>query len=83
MCISLDLVRIWPNKVYVDGIYHHTRPSRILCMISKYIYLEYMVILILYATIIVLKNMFFFEKNFIVKIWSILILVCQHTQIDK
>ena len=57
-------------------------------MISLYVYFEYMVILILYATIIVLynilKNMCSFEKkNHIVKIWSILILVCQHTQTDK
>ena len=51
-----------------------------------YVYLEYMVILILYATIIVLynilKNMCSL-KNHIVKIWSILILVSQHTQTDK
>jgi hypothetical protein len=24
MCISLDLGRMWPNEVYVDGVYHHT-----------------------------------------------------------
>ena len=56
MCISLDLERIWPDEVYVDGVYHHTRPSRVLCITSMYVYLEYMVILILYATIIVLYN---------------------------
>ena len=50
MCISLDLRRIWPDEVYVDGVYYHTRPSRVLCMTSMYVYLEYMVILILYAT---------------------------------
>ena len=55
---------------------------------SMYVYLDYMIILILYATIIVLynilKNMCSFEKQIhIVKIWSILILVCQHTQTDK
>ena len=88
MCISLDLGCIWPDEVYVDEVYHHTRPSRILCMTSMYVYLEYMVILILYATIIVLynilKNMCSFEFFFhIVKIWSILILVCQHTQANK
>ena len=86
MYISLDLGCIWPDEVYVDGVYHHTRPSRVLCMTSMYVYLEYMVILILYVTIIVLynilKNMCSL-KNHIVKIWSILILVCQHTQIDK
>ena len=87
MCISLDLGRIWPDKVCVDGVYHHTRPSRVLCMTSMYVYLVYMVILILYATIIVLynilKNMCSFDFFYIVKIWSILILVCQRTKIDK
>ena len=66
MCIYLDLGRIWPDEVYVDGVYHHTRPSRVLCMSSMQVYLEYMVILILYITVIVLnnilKNMGSFEK---------------------
>ena len=87
MCISLDLGRIWTDKVYIDGVYHHTRPSRILCMTSMYVYLEYMVILILYATIIVLYNILkicaLLKKIHIVKIWSILILVCQRIQTDK
>ena len=87
MCISLDLWRIWPDEVYVDGIYHHTRPSIVLCMTNMYVYLEYMVILILYVIIVVLyiilKNMCSFEFFHIVKIWSILILVSQHTQTDK
>jgi hypothetical protein len=56
MCIYLDLGRIWPYKVYVDRVYHHTRPSKILRMSSIRAYLEYMVILILYATVIVLNN---------------------------
>ena len=56
MYISLDLGRIWSNEVYVDGVYYHIRPSRVLCMTIMYVYLEYMVILILYATIIVLYN---------------------------
>ena len=56
MCISLDLGRIWPDEVYVDRVYHHTILSRVPCMTSMYVYLEYMVILILYATIIVLYN---------------------------
>jgi len=56
MCISLDLRRIWPDEVYVDGVYHRTKPSVVLCKISMYVYLEYMVIFILYATIIVLYN---------------------------
>ena len=68
MCISLNLGRIWPDEVYVDEVYHHTRPFMVLCMISMYVYLKYMVILILYATIIVLynilKNMCSFEKKF-------------------
>ena len=68
MCISLDLERVWLDEVYVDGVYHHTRPSRVLCMISMYVYLKYMVILILCATIIILynilKNMCSFEKKF-------------------
>ena len=59
MCISLDLGRIWPGEVYVDGVYHRTRPSRVLCMTSMYVYLEYIVILILYA----IKNMCSFEKK--------------------
>ena len=56
MCISLDLGHIWPDEAYVDGVYHHTIPSRVICMTSMYVYLEYMVILILYATTIVLYN---------------------------
>ena len=67
MCISLDLGRILHDEVYVDGVYHHTRPSRVLYMTSMYVYLEYMVILILYATFVVLynilKNMCSFEKK--------------------
>jgi hypothetical protein len=66
MCIFLDLGHIWLNEEYVDGVYHHTRPSRVLCISSMQVYLEYMVILILYTTVIVLnnilKNMGSFEK---------------------
>ena len=54
MCISLDLVRIWSDKVYVDGVFDHTKLSRVVCMSSMQIYIEYMVILILYTTVIVL-----------------------------
>ena len=68
MCISLHLGCIWPDEVYVDGVYNHTRPSRVLCMSSMQVYLEYMVILILYTIVIllnnILKNMGSFEKNF-------------------
>ena len=49
ICISLNLERIWPDEVYVDRVYHRTRLSRVLCMTSMYVYLEYMVILILYT----------------------------------
>ena len=56
ICISLDLGRIWPDEVYIDGVYHHIRPSKVLCMTSIYVYLEYIVIIILYVTIIVLYN---------------------------
>jgi hypothetical protein len=56
MCICLDLGHIWPDEMYVDGVYNHTRPSRVLCMSSVQVYLEYMVILILYTTVIVLNN---------------------------
>ena len=66
MFISQDLGYIWPDKVYVYGVYNHTRPSRVLCMSSMQVYLEYMVILTLYTTVIVLnnilKNMGSFEK---------------------
>ena len=50
MCISLNLGRTWPDEVYVDGVYHHTRPSRILymkvCMYtySIWLYLFYMLL---------------------------------------
>ena len=58
MCISLDLGRIWPDEMYVDEVYHHTRPSRVLCMTNMYVYLECTIILILYTIIIVLYNIF-------------------------
>jgi hypothetical protein len=53
MCISLDLWRIWPDKVYVDGVYDHAKLSRVVCMSSMQVYKEYMVILILYNTTVV------------------------------
>jgi hypothetical protein len=53
MCIFLDLGRIWPDEVYTDGVYDHTKPSRIVCMSSIQVYIEYMVILILYSTAVV------------------------------
>ena len=40
MCISLDLGRIWPDEVYVNRVYHHTRPSKVQCMTSMYVYIR-------------------------------------------
>ena len=54
MCISLDLRCLWPNKVCVDEAYDHTKPSRVICISNMQVYIEYMVILILYTTVIVL-----------------------------
>ena len=53
MYISLDLWYIWPNEIYVDRVYDHTKPSRVVCMSSMQVYIEYMVILILYSTVVV------------------------------
>jgi hypothetical protein len=53
--ISLDLRCIWPDEVYVDEVYDHTKPSMVVCMSSMQVYIEYMIILILYTTIIVLE----------------------------
>jgi hypothetical protein len=55
MCIFLDLECIWPDEVYVDEVYDHTRPSIVVYMTSMQVYIEYMVILILYTTVIVLR----------------------------
>jgi len=53
MCISLDLGCIWPDEVCIDEVYYHTRPSRVVCMPSIHVYIEYMIILILYTTVII------------------------------
>jgi len=53
MCISLDLGRKWPDEVYVDEVYDHTKPSKIVCMLSIHAYIEYVVILIIYTTIVI------------------------------
>jgi hypothetical protein len=53
MFISLDLEYIWPNEVYVHEVYDHTRPSMVVCMSTMQVYVEYMVILILYTTVVV------------------------------
>jgi hypothetical protein len=55
MALSLDLRCIWPDEVYVDEVYDRTRPSMIVCVSSMQVYIEYMVILILYTTVIVLE----------------------------
>jgi hypothetical protein len=47
MCISLDLKRIWPDEVYVDEVYDHTKPCKVVYMLSMHAYIEYMVILII------------------------------------
>jgi len=54
MHISLDLGYIWLDEVYVDEVYDHTRPSKVICKSSIQVYIEYMVILILYTAVIVL-----------------------------
>jgi hypothetical protein len=50
--ISRFRVYIWPDEVYVDEIYDHTRPSTVVYMSSMQVYVEYMVILIIYIYIL-------------------------------
>ena len=38
MCISLDLGHIWPDEVYVDGVYHHTMYDKYGCILRVYCY---------------------------------------------
>ena len=38
--------------MYIDKVYDHTRPSRVICMLSMHIYIEYMVILIVYNIVV-------------------------------
>jgi hypothetical protein len=52
MCISLDLERIWLDEVYVDEVYNHTKPSKVVCMLSMHAYIEYVIILIIYTTVV-------------------------------
>jgi len=52
MCISLDLGRIWPDEVYVDEVYDHTKLSKVACMLSMHAYIEYVVILNIYTTVV-------------------------------
>jgi hypothetical protein len=47
--------RFWgicPDEVYVDVVYEHTKPSRVVCMSSMQVYIEYMVVLILYSIVV-------------------------------
>jgi hypothetical protein len=54
MCIYLDLGCICSDQVYVNGVYDYARPSRVVCTSSMQVYIEYIVILILYTNIMVL-----------------------------
>jgi hypothetical protein len=53
ICISLDLGRIWPDEVYVDEVYDRTKLFMIIYMSSIQEYIEFIVILILYSTVVV------------------------------
>jgi len=52
MSISLDLGCIWPDEMYIDEVNDHTRPCRVICMLSMHAYIEYVVILIVYNIIV-------------------------------
>jgi len=49
---SLDLGCIWPDEVYVDEVYDHTKQSKIVYMLSMHAYINYVVVLIIYTTIV-------------------------------
>ena len=53
MCISLNLGRIWPDEVYIDEVYNHTKPSKVVYILSMYAYIEYVVIFIIYSTVVI------------------------------
>ena len=38
--------------MYIDKVYDHTRPFRVICMLSMHAYIEYMVILIVYNIVV-------------------------------
>ena len=68
MCVYIYIWKLFPTPrdVYISRF--RANMARLsVCMTSMYVYLEYIVILILYATIIVLynilKNMCSFEKK--------------------
>ena len=52
--------------MYVDEVYNHTKPSKVVCMLSMHAYIKYVVILIIYTIVVafsnILKNMDCFEK---------------------
>jgi len=50
--ISLDLGHIWSDEVYVDEVYDHTKLSKVVYMLSMYAYIKYVVILIIYTTVV-------------------------------
>jgi len=54
MYISLDLRCIWPDEVYIDEVYDHSRP-RVICMLSMHTHIEYVVILTIYSTVVVFQ----------------------------
>jgi hypothetical protein len=54
MFISQDLRRIWLNEVFVDGVYDHTRPSTVVCILSMQVYIHRVYsYTYLYSTIVV------------------------------
>ena len=38
--------------MYIDEVYDHTRPSRVICMLSMHAYIEYIVILMIYNIVV-------------------------------
>ena len=52
MCVSLDLGRIWADEVYVNEVYDYTKLSKVVYMLSMHAYIEYVVILIIYTTLV-------------------------------
>jgi hypothetical protein len=66
MCVSQDLECIWPDEMYVHGVCDHIRLSGVLCMSGMQVCIEYVDILILDTTTMVLyqytKNVGSFES---------------------
>jgi hypothetical protein len=76
MCISIDLGRIWPNEVYVDEIYDHTKPSKVVYMLSMHVYIKYVVILIIYY---IYYNNSFLHTRVVTPIFNKPHCICVHT----